>query len=544
MGDKASVNSLYRSCVSGGQGLCKQLASIFCKCGRQTAEPQTEDETCVFPHHVFSEVEVIKKVEEAIESRKSFKKPIVLRVVGSEHSAREAIYSESNNYTTKLLHLAGDLKSVEKGKECDDHTLFRVGAGCRIGKIPSPPQCADNDAFWEDSLCYKVEKWGCGIPVLGGVTYQTIGGFLMTGSTGGTLKHGFSDFVHEIEFVDGNATKQTANRVSNPDLWSAVGVSMGLLGIVTYVTLKLPKVVYVQGKEEGYEYKDSSLRLDDCPEGETNLEKSLKDNEYFRLNWFPQDGVNRVQEWSGNQAREPTETERKPYKTILANPIAALGASVILGIGNNIVEGAKRPEDPSLEAIFTLGLKLFVPIDQPTEFYDTFYRTLPMDNDVHVYTFIRVSFTEIWMPISKCRSIIEKLNALFAQNKKAAGNFATEIYAAKKSEFWLGMSQGGDYVRVDPYWWQGNCFGDMREFFTYFWEALLDLGEARLHWGKYLPKPGQKCGETTFNLAYLKDVYPKMGDWLAKREECDPHQIFVTEYWRDILEIESPSAKK
>jgi D-arabinono-1,4-lactone oxidase len=130
---------------------------------------------------------------------------------------------------------------------------------------------------------------------------------------------------------------------------------------------------------------------------------------------------------------------------------------------------------------------------------------------------------------------MDKLDELF-KDQKAAGNFATEIYGAKESPFWLSMSYGGDMVRVDPYWLARNR-GDLRKYFSYFWGVLLDISGTRLHWGKYLPLPGQKCGTKTFNLAYLKSVYPRMNDWLTKREEMDPDQVFVTDYWRGIFEI-------
>ena len=159
-----------------------------------------------------------------------------------------------------------------------------------------------------------------------------------------------------------------------------------------------------------------------------------------------------------------------------------------------------------------------------------------MDNEAHVDTIIRVDFTEIWVPISQCQTVIDKLQKLFSENQKAANNFATEIYGAKSSPFWLSMSYRQDMVRVDPYWWAYNK-GDARTFFSYFWDILLEIPGTRLHWGKYLPLPGQKCGNTTFNADYLKSVYPKMDDWLKLREQHDPDQVFMTDYWRGILGI-------
>ena len=76
-----------------------------------------------------------------------------------------------------------------------------------------------------------------------------------------------------------------------------------------------------------------------------------------------------------------------------------------------------------------------------------------MDNEAHVDTIIRVDFTEIWVPISQCQTVMDKLQKLFSENQKAANNFATEIYGAKSSPFWLSMSYRQDMLRVDPYWW-------------------------------------------------------------------------------------------
>ena len=79
-----------------------------------------------------------------------------------------------------------------------------------------------------------------------------------------------------------------------------------------------------------------------------------------------------------------------------------------------------------------------------------------MDNEAHVDTIIRVDFTEIWVPISQCQTVMDKLQNLSSENQKAANNFAIEIYGAKSSPFWLSMSYQQDMVRDDPYWWTYN----------------------------------------------------------------------------------------
>ncbi|CAH3138562.1 unnamed protein product, partial [Pocillopora meandrina] len=467
--------------------------------------------------YVRSSVSNTQDVIDAVKRAKREKK--VLRVVGSEHSVNAAIYPEDGI----TLVLKDDLRKVEilhTAEEDGKKWLYcRIGGGCYLGKDPLDP----------NSACYQVAVQGYGFPELGGIIHQSVGGFIMTGSAGGSLKHGFADVIQEIEFVDGNAQVQRAER--GTDLWCAVGVSMGLFGVITRVTFRLPPMQFIKGSESNHKFADSMLGPNN--EGQSKLRESLEENEYMRVNWFPQKEVMRVQEWVGQQSFENNNLVQ--YNSILSNILAAGMAAIALSICNFILQ----KKDPTALEYELIGLMLsqFVPLnDKPTKFYDMWYHALPMDNEAHVDTIIRVDFTEIWVPISQCQTVMDKLQKLFSENQKAANNFATEIYGAKSSPFWLSMSYQQDMVRVDPYWWTYNK-GDARTFFSYFWDILLEIPGTRLHWGKYLPLPGQKCGNTTFNADYLKSVYPKMDDWLKLREQHDPDQVFMTDYWRGILGI-------
>jgi hypothetical protein len=75
-----------------------------------------------------------------------------------------------------------------------------------------------------------------------------------------------------------------------------------------------------------------------------------------------------------------------------------------------------------------------------------------------------------------------------------------------------------------------------RKHFKFYWDALLDL-DARLHWGKVLPKVNQQCGKVKFNPAFLRNAYPKLPKWLEFRRGMDPNGIFLSDYWKDILGI-------
>jgi D-arabinono-1,4-lactone oxidase len=130
---------------------------------------------------------------------------------------------------------------------------------------------------------------------------------------------------------------------------------------------------------------------------------------------------------------------------------------------------------------------------------------------------------------------MDRLTTLFDKPGSAApGNFITELYGAENSPFWLSPAYETDSFRVDVFWWAYNA-GNPRKHFALFWDALLDVPGARLHWGKQLPDPGKKYGSVVFNPQFLKNAYPKFEAWHAIRRQMDPRGIFLSPYWRKIL---------
>jgi hypothetical protein len=101
------------------------------------------------------------------------------------------------------------------------------------------------------------------------------------------------------------------------------------------------------------------------------------------------------------------------------------------------------------------------------------------------------------------------------------------------------MSNGEDVLRIDPYWYEYNLCGSLEEYFQPYWDKLLAIEGARPHWGKHKPAIGSQIGTTgvTFDSAYIDSLYPGMSQWKAARAKYDPNQVFVTNYWRDLLGI-------
>jgi hypothetical protein len=442
-----------------------------------------------------------------------------LRVAGSQHSAHEAVFSPNEDDIRVVLD--GKLRAVELISQDESGAVVRVGGGCYLGKNPSDPS-----ATWANSLNAQLEALGVSLPSLGGITHQTVAGFMQTSSSGGSLNHGFADAVLAIEWVDGLSRVQTFE-VGSPEFY-AVGVALGLFGVITRVSLRCKPRYFVAGTEINYELKNSFLAKQD---GRYPLEDALTQNDFMHLNWFPQRNVQRVMQWVGQKvdSMEPF----KPYDSELRNEWMNLLAAVVLRIGN--ILDHTDPNNALVALLIGKLLQPFVPLDHNKDFHDFWYRALPSDDEVDVERLITIQFTEIWLPIPQLTTALDRLFHAIGNEQRMAGNFAVELYGAKVSPFWMSPSNGRDVVRVDVFWW-GHNFGDPRHFFTYYWDTLLDLTGARLHWGKFLPAVGQKCGNVTFGADFIRNAYADhIDDWLGLRQAFDPQSVFLTDYWRLIF---------
>ncbi len=464
-----------------------------------------------------SEAEVLALVAHARDQK------LRLRTVGAGHSIASAIGDTDAAVDDLVLVLDGAMRSITFLEETSDRARVRVGGGCNLGVNPSDP--TSNEA---NSVCRVLDTHGYALPILGGISHQTVAGFLATGSSGGSLAHGMSDIVAEMEIVDGTGQKRVLRR--GTDELHAAAVSMGLFGIVTSVTLDVPRAYHVEGTEVNVTFDESLLAK--RPDGTRGLRDALGNIEYLHLNWFPQKHVQRVMQWVGKRV-EPS-VAIVAYENTLHSDFVATMAGAVLELESALVE--LDAESEVVQRLLGFLMRPFLPLHKVQPFRDVWHHALPTDDQVDVDDIIKTYFTEVWLPAESTDRVIDVLERLFRDHPAAAGNFATEIYGAKKSKFWLSAAYDRDVIRIDPYFWAHN-YGTPEAYFTRFWDVLLDIPGARLHWGKYMPKPGQRCGNTTFDAAYLDRMYPKLAEWRALRRDFDPDGIFLTPYWKERLAI-------
>ncbi len=155
----------------------------------------------------------------------------------------------------------------------------------------------------------------------------TVGGAIATGSHGSTVKHHgvISNIIAAVEFIDGRGNlRYLEEHTANQDEFRAISASLGLLGIVTKVKLKIQKQFNLA---VNVSYHDESKMF------EQGLIHQVADCDYGQLNWFP--GIEKFVRTCGKKTWRPAHREAnnellKPnFPKFIVNPfkkVLQLGA--------------------------------------------------------------------------------------------------------------------------------------------------------------------------------------------------------------------------
>lgn len=526
-----------------------------------------------------------------------------IRVRGASHSVAWSIYTnpvggepvnkvsvrkapDSDDLNLSLVKF-GDLEWIDEA-----NGIIEAGAGIHLG---NDPYDAEGISTLENSLLYQIAQKGWAVNDLGGITHQTVSGFALTGSAGGSTLYSFDNII-AWNIIDGTGKEHWIEK-GDPD-FPAVSVSMGLYGIVTKVRLQLVPLYNVKGTEITTPPTGSACPINlfnDPHSSEPLLSQYLKETPYARFVWWPQKGAERIILWEADRAPASTSTGPAPTPymqfpySLLGLGEELLASTFFTLLGNHGISRILQVLTPSfvqfqhllkelwaktvgrfiaglaalfitlllaailfipviilallpgiLHALFPILMPVFEPMtgnSAPTSFNDYYWRSLPMDNTADD-VLLGTEFTEIWVPISYAEHCMNLLQEMFSTGGSAAtGYYSTEVYGGAPSSNWMSAaySDGTDefkdgVIRFDVYWFRNNeqTPNQKEGFFQQYWDVFLANNiPFRLHWGKFIP-----AYDFPFWANHYRKMLPHFDDFLAKREDYDPHNIFFTEYWQ------------
>lgn len=255
-----------------------------------------------------------------------------LRVRGAAHSLSHQIYADPSEpfpnrvswqtpppgtgIEVMLDRYRGLRVKDEAGK------LVEAEAGIHLGHDPNDPT---GTATRESSLLYRLWEKGWTLAALGGVTHQTVSGFTATGSSGGSLRFSVNDNLWGFRFIDGRGQVVEVSREdSDPEPFYASSPNMGLLGVVSTVTLRCVEAYNISGQEATTTVDDCAIDLfgPGSPK-RPSLEQFLRDAEYARVEWWPQRGAERVLVWQAERIRAQPGFRPDRYQEFTAHPASA-----------------------------------------------------------------------------------------------------------------------------------------------------------------------------------------------------------------------------
>jgi hypothetical protein len=288
-----------------------------------------------------------------------------LRVMGSTHSVWRAIVTDRfsgpstppGEFTVVLDRY---VKVFEAAIDPADPRgrLVEVQAGCHIGLAPTRPVQAriverpeaghigDTSPWhagsWENSLTAILHhRDGLALPDLGGITHQTIAGYVSTGSAGGTVKWSIHDAIARLRVIDGagRVTELTPDG-DDPDWFRAAGIGLGLCGVISTITFRCIPTFDIVGRETVSATRrsnDLDFYGDQPTSGLPSLEQFLVDADYARLMWWPQRHFDRLVVWQARRATFEPQRRLRPYREIAHFPVASqIAASIVYTVLGNL----------------------------------------------------------------------------------------------------------------------------------------------------------------------------------------------------------------
>lgn len=483
--------------------------------------------------HPETEAEIVALVKDARA------RGVQLRVRGSRHSVQPAIFTDAPDTPA---HVNVQLDRYARVLEWDDAKMqVTVQAGCHLGKDPNNPLSTK-----ENGLLRQMHARGWALPDLGGITHQTVGGFLSTGSAGGSTVYDVAEAIVRLRLVDGcGNVHELAPNPADPDdeatnPFYAAGVSMGLLGVLSTVTFQCMPAFNVIGSQATTEVGKSTPDL--FADGAAGLGAFLAATPYNRLLWWPQRGVEKLQVW---QARRTTTAddavthkdgkfEAQPFRILPRIAGSTEPAQAVIHAYYNALDYGDTPYGRTQEKAVALFMNAFL-AEENVRFWDLWYRGIPMDDAIDDQL-MPTEFTELFIDLARAAEVMRALREFYAGDDGMGRVWANanEIYAGRRSKFWLSPNYGRDSVRVDLFWFKarGQEPPD-RRFYPQYWELLRPF-DFRFHWGKYLSDPTSSTG-----VAYRRRQFPMWDRFMEVRKRMDPDGVFLTSYWRRHLGLEA-----
>lgn len=388
-----------------------------------------------------------------------------LRVVGAGHSFTPLAQTDD-----VLLSMEGLQGVSEVDRE---RGTARVLGGTRLRRL--------GDTLLELGLAQEN---------LGDIDVQTITGAISTGTHGTGERFGsLSTQVMGLTLVTAAGETLELSAERDPDLFKAAQVSLGALGVIAAVTLRV-----VPAKRLRYQTRREPL-------GQVleRLDEYKRVNSHFEFYWFP------YTQWT--QAKFTNETEAQPTRANLWTEFnrVALENGVFGALSE--VSRLAPPLSPSVSRISALGVASTTAVDYSHRLFAT-----PRA--------VRFQEMEYNIPAENFPAALREIERVISRRRFAV-HFPIECRFVQRDDIWLSPAYGRESAYIAAHMYKGMPY---QEYFRAV-EEVFQGYDGRPHWGKL----------HTLDAATLASRYPRWGDFQRARARLDPNGAFLNDYLRRLF---------
>lgn len=329
---------------------------------------------------------------------------------------------------------------------------------------------------------------------LGDIDVQTITGAISTGTHGTGVRFGsLSTQVAALTLVTASGEVVEVSAERNPDLFKAAQVSLGALGIIASVTLRV-----VPAKRLRYQTRRE--RLGSLLE---RLEEYKNQNSHFEFFWFP------YTQWA--QAKFTNETDARPTS---ANAWTEFNRVVLEnGVFGALCELSRiaPASSATVNKISAWGIASTTAVDYSHRLYAT-----PRD--------VRFQEMEYNIPAERFAEALREIESVI-NHERFAVSFPIECRFVRADDIWLSPAYQRDSAYIAVHMYKGMPY---EKYFRAI-EEIFQRYDGRPHWGKM----------HTLDADVLSTRYPRWQDFTTQRAKIDPTGVFLNGYLRRIVGVAS-----
>ena len=332
---------------------------------------------------------------------------------------------------------------------------------------------------------------------LGDIDVQSIAGAISTGTHGTGINFGsLATQIEGMTLVSAAGELLECSPEQHPDIFKAAQVSLGALGVIASVRLRVvpAKVLHYQGLRK---------KLSDCLD---HLEQYRQENTHFEFFWFPYTG------WV--QAKFINPSSEAPGKHTLWGTLNKI-------VLENWVYGSlcavSRAIPGFAKSVCKISGNSIANVDE-INYSHRLFSTPRM---------VRFQEMEYNIPAEHTRAVIGEIQQCIEQHQFAV-NFPLECRFVHSDDIWLSPAYQRESAYVAVHMYRGMPY---HSYFSHI-EEIFKRHQGRPHWGKMHTRTAQE----------LAALYPHWHDFRRVRASLDPNGVFLNDYLRALFDADGPVA--